>query len=123
MVEENHILVMDVIVCPATGAHDSSNDNLIRELSVFLNIQLSTRWIINSIMRDHCKDYDTMLLVGVLNHTPHLLLPEEAKRTSKVMSVTETQFEDFFVGLEFKAGDYLFIRTDVFEAITKKYFK
>tara|TARA_B110000285_G_C14635568_1_gene385355 strand:+ start:57 stop:422 length:366 start_codon:yes stop_codon:yes gene_type:complete len=121
MVEENHILVMDVIVCPATGAHDSSNDNLIRELSVFLNIQLSTRWVINSIMRDHCKDYDTMLLVGVFNHNPYLL-PEEAKRTSKVMSVTRLQFEDFFVGLEFKASNYLFVKVDVFEAITKKYF-
>ena len=122
MVEENHILVMDVIVCPATGAHDSSNDILIRELSVFMNVQLSTRWIINSIMRDHCKDYDTMLLVGVLNHTPYLM-PEDAQRTSKVMSVTEIQFEDFFVGLEFKAGEYLFIRADMFEVITKKYFK
>ena len=118
------IIEVNVTTCPATfiTAQDLNKAKLIRQLKMFSEVRLAITWVMNSEMLEHCNKHEALLLAEVRNFREGLTA-EEADRTGKVMSVTRSQFEDFFTpDLEFKKARYLFIRPEIFDTITRKYF-
>ena len=123
MAEEIPLLI-DLTICPVTSFPNQDRDRskMIRELALCIPIKIIRSWKINDAMMEHCQEYNTMLIVEVSNFTPDLT-PSQAVRTSRVLSITEKQFGEFFVDVEFKPCEYLFVKQEVFESITQKYFK
>jgi hypothetical protein len=118
-------LIVTRTCCPVTNVRQSFDErdrNLYRELNLQFEVIVEIGWVINDEMQEHLDEFPTVMISEVVNYSLDLI-PNNAKRTGRSMSLLKTDFLDFFLDSAVPESQYVFVSVSMYEAIHNKYFR